>query len=193
MYCPMEVPPLALLCLQRPDMGLSNEPAKLFVIKVRGKREIMSSYKYAVPLLDMKAKNVCFQIYGRDKILIEVHIKNLSNIKCLFQWLTGSDIICSAGELDILNGFECAGDYPVREQSSDHLFVLRNRFYCSTGGSHTLLQENKKMLSNMSSSFTLIKFALRIFMRQKQWVCCALLNVRVAVMEEYTVGCKPYT
>ena len=43
MYCPMEVPPLALLCSQRPDMGLSNKPAKLFVIKVRGKREIMSS------------------------------------------------------------------------------------------------------------------------------------------------------
>ena len=87
----MEVPPLALLRLQRP-MGLSNEPTKLLVINVRDKREIMSSHMYAVPLLNMEGKNVCFQVYGRDKISIEVQRKNLNNIKCLFQGLTGSDM-----------------------------------------------------------------------------------------------------
>ena len=111
----------------------------------------------------MKGKNVCFQIYGRDKILIEVHIKNLSNIKCLFQGFTGSDIICPAGELDILNGFVCAGDYPVREQSPDHLFVLGNRFDCCTGGSHTLLEENKKNVIQHVFVFHIDKVCLEDF------------------------------
>ena len=79
-----------------------------------------------------------------DKMSIGVHRKNLSNIKCLFQGLTSSDIICPAGEIDILIGFKYGGYYPVRQQSSDHLLVLGNKFGCCIGAIHLLLEKNTR-------------------------------------------------
>ena len=56
-----------------------------------------------------------------------------------------SDLICPAGEVDILNGFKYSDYYPVRKHSSDHLFVLGNNCGRRIGRSHPLLEDNTKL------------------------------------------------
>ena len=152
----------------------------------------MSPYMYAVPLLDMEGKIVCFQVYGRDKISIEEHRKNLSNIKCLFQGLTSSDIIRPVGEIDILIGFEYAGYYSVREQSSDHLLILGNKFGCCIEGIHPLLEKDTRREYKKCYSTCLCLHADKVCIKDFYDTEAMDLS-RAPKFGSCTVGGKPYT
>jgi len=44
----------------------------------------------------------------------------------LFRNVTKEEIARSTGEVDVLIGFEYAGFHPQKEQSSEHLLLLKN-------------------------------------------------------------------
>ena len=50
-----------------------------------------------------------------------------------------SYVICPATEIDILIGLKYAGYHPVRQQLSEYILVLGNKFGCCIGGSQPLL------------------------------------------------------
>ena len=64
----------------------------------------------------------------------------------LFANTKKEEISRPSGEIDVLIGFEYAGYHPVREQSSGHLLVMRNRFGKCLGGFHRSLSEGTRKL-----------------------------------------------
>ena len=98
-----------------------------------------------------------------DQIPTEVSRKSLENVRSLFKNLSHHDIRRPTGEIDVLIGFEYAEFHLVREQSHDHLPVLRNRFGKCIGGSHSLLKENTQKIFQHATVLHVDKIRIKDF------------------------------
>ena len=132
------------------ELDLVGEPVNLSIVKVGGTKQEIASFVYDVPLKDVSGEEVTFRAYGIDKVSTNLAPIDLSGVVHLFDGITEGDIQRPHGEVDALIGFEYAGYHPVREQSADHLLLMRNRFGVCLSGSHSMLQEStQKLVQNV--------------------------------------------
>ena len=73
----------------------------------------------------------------QDNPIPAVNIKGISK---LFKDVYEDELIRPTGEVDTLIGYEYADFHPLKEQSSGHLLLLRNRFGRCVGGKHPVLE-----------------------------------------------------
>ena len=132
-------------------LGLQGEQVLLTVTKVGGEEETIQSHKYTLLLRDEKQEVVKIMVYGISKISTEVKAINVKGVSHLFTDVPLPKLQRPSGEIDVLVGLDYLGFHPVREQASDHLLVMKNRFGMCLSGSHHLLSENtKKVIQHVS-------------------------------------------
>jgi len=78
--------------------------------------------------LTKKGQIVEFDVYGIDKITSDIQSINIDGIVQLFKNVSKEEIVRPTGAIDLLIGYEYAGFHPEREQNSEHLLLLKNRF-----------------------------------------------------------------
>ena len=127
------------------ELGLSGSRARINIVKVGGKRESIESKIYDVPLYDLNNKLEIFKAYGIEQISSAIRSTNMNEVADLLN-TDVEKIGRPTGEIDMLIGFEYAGFHPQKIHSSDHLLLLRNKFGCCVGGSHTSLEEKTNLL-----------------------------------------------
>ena len=109
---------------------------ELSIVKVGAKSEKIASEKYRLCLIDKKGQIVEFDVYGIDKITSDIQSINIDGIVQLFKNVSKEEIVHPSGAIDVLIGYEYAGFHPEREQTSEHLLLLKNRFGRCIGGTH---------------------------------------------------------
>ncbi|XP_078370325.1 uncharacterized protein LOC144654092 [Oculina patagonica] len=119
---------------------LHGTPLELTLVKVGADEEKISSRKYQLPLIDVQGKRILFEVYGIEKITSNIQSVNVDNISHLFS-VPSDDIQRPTGTVDVLIGYEYAGFHPDKEQSAEHLLLLRNRFGRCIGGTHPSIRE----------------------------------------------------
>ena len=102
-------------------------------------------------------KIIHFQVCGIDGMSTEVSKKNLETNKGLNKNLISHATKRPTGKIDVLIGFKYAEFHLVWEQSSDHLFVLGNKFGKLIDGNYSLLKQNTQKIIQHSFVFLLIK------------------------------------
>ena len=122
---------------------------ELSIVKVVAKSEKIASEKYRLCLIDKKGQIVEFDVYGIDKITSDIQSINIDGIVQLFKNVSKEEIVRPTGAIDVLIGYEYAGFHPEREQNSEHLLLLKNRFGRCIGGTHPLIKETS-MKPNLS-------------------------------------------
>ncbi|XP_068675344.1 uncharacterized protein [Montipora foliosa] len=115
--------------------------AELSIVKVGAKSEKIASEKYRLCLIDKKGQIVEFDVYGIDKITSDIQSINVDGIVQLFKNVSKEEIVRPTGAIDVLIGYEYAGFHPEREQNSERLLLLKNRFGRCIGGTHPLIKE----------------------------------------------------
>ena len=110
-------------------------------VKVGAKSEKIASEKYRLCLFDKKGQIVEFDVYGIDKFTSDIQSINIDGVVQLFKNVSKEEIVCPTGAIDVLVGYEYAGFHPEREQNSEHLLLLKNRFGRCIGGTHPLIEE----------------------------------------------------
>ena len=118
--------------------------AQLSVVKVGGVNEKLTSRKYELTLIDKGGQELQIDVYGIDKITSDIQTINLDGVHRLFRNVTKGEIARPTGEVDVLIGFEYAGFHPQKEQSSEHLLLLKNRFGRCLGGTHPQIKERNE-------------------------------------------------
>ncbi|XP_068696785.1 uncharacterized protein [Montipora foliosa] len=114
---------------------------ELSIVKVGAKSEKIAPEKYRLCLIDKKGQIVEFDVYGIDKITSDIQSINIDGIVQLFKNVSKEEIVRPTGAIDVLIGYEYAGFHPEREQNSEHLLLLKNRFGRCIGGTHPLIKE----------------------------------------------------
>ena len=123
---------------------LTGINAQLSVVKVGGVNEKLTSRKYELTLIDKRGQELQIDVYGIDKITSDIQTINLDGVHRLFRNVTKREITRPTGEVDVLIGFEYAGFHPQKEQSSEHLLLLKNRFGRCLGGTHPQIKERNE-------------------------------------------------
>ena len=90
--------------------------------------EKLMSRKYKLTLIEKRGQELQIDVYGIDKIASDIQTINLDGIHRLFGNEAKREITRPTGEADVSIGFEYAGFHPQKEQSSEHLLLLKNRF-----------------------------------------------------------------
>ena len=99
------------------------------MVKVGGvNNEKLMSRKYKLTPIEKRGKELQIDVYGIDKITSDIQAINLDGVHRLFGNETKREITRPTGEVDVLIGFEYAGFHSQKEQSSEHLLLLKNRF-----------------------------------------------------------------
>lgn len=124
------------------ELSLVGEEIQLSIVKVGGVKEEMRSLMYTLPLVDESGRAINFRVYGINQISSPMRDMDVDRVLHLFQGIKKKEVQRPSGQIDVLIGYEYAGYHPVREQSSEHLLLLRNQFGRCLGGSHTKLTEN---------------------------------------------------
>ena len=106
---------------------LKGTQVELSIVKVGVKSEKIASEKYRLCLIDKKGQIVEFDVDGIEKITSDIQSINIDGIVQLFKNV-------SKEAIDVLIGYEYAGFHPEREQNSEHLLLLKNRFRRCIGG-----------------------------------------------------------
>jgi len=117
------------------ELKLTGKRVQLTIVKVGGLKETTNSYQYEVPLKDKEGKTVLLIAYGIQRISSPAKAINMMNFANLFLTVPEEEITRPTGDIDMLIGFEYAGFHPTKEQSVNHLLLLKNRFGRSIGGS----------------------------------------------------------
>ena len=119
------------------------------MVKVGGVNEKLTSQKYKLTLIDKKGQELQIHIYGIDKITSDIQTINLNGVYRLFRNVTKEEITRPTGEVDVLIRFEYAGFHPQKEQSSEHLLLLKNRFGRCIGGTHPHIKNERHELNSV--------------------------------------------
>lgn len=123
---------------------LKGTKTELSVVKVGGMKERLHSHKYKLPLIDKEGHTVHLEVYGIDKITADIPTIDQNAVQQLFKDVPNAGIDRPVGEVDVLIGFNYANFHPQREQSVEHLLLLKNRFGRCMGGTHPKVKEDTK-------------------------------------------------
>ena len=123
---------------------LKGTKTELSVVKVGGMKERLHSHKYKLPLIDKEGHTVHLEVYGIDKITADIPTIEQNAVRQLFKDVPNADIDRPVGEVDVLIGFNYANFHPQREQSVEHLLLLKNRFGRCIGDTHPKVKEDTK-------------------------------------------------
>ena len=115
------------------EMKLKGDSVRMTITKVGGTKEDINSFKYEVPLIDQNGNEITLQAYGIQRISTPLEKVELKDIASWFS-INENEIERPFGDVDMLIGFEYAGYHPVREQSVNHLLLLKNIFGKCIGG-----------------------------------------------------------
>ena len=119
---------------------LHGTAVELSIIKVGNTEEKISLKRYQLPLIDLQGNPVIFEVYGIENITSDIRSVNIDGILCIFK-VPKDELVRPTGTVDVLIGYEYAGFHPEREQSCEHLLLLRNRFGRCIGGTHPSIRE----------------------------------------------------
>ena len=141
---------LSLITFKRAaQLGLTGKSVRLSVTKVGGITDKIDSYKYQLYLIDKAGKNVCFILYGIDKISSDVKNVNITGVLKDFENIQLNEVKRPKGEIDILIGFDYAGYHPIKVQSNGHLLVMQNQFgMCLSGYHSNLFEETVRIIQH---------------------------------------------
>ena len=123
---------------------LKGTKTELSVVKVGGMKERLHSHKYKLPLNDKEGHTVHLEVYGIDKITADIPTIDQNAVQQLFKDVPNAGIDRPVGEVDVLIRFNYANFHPQREQSVEHLLLLKNRFRRCIGGTHPKVKEDTK-------------------------------------------------
>ena len=95
-------------------------------------------------MIDKEGHTVHLEVYGIDKITADIPTIDQNAVQQLFKDVPNAGIDRPVGEVDVLIGFNYANFHPQREQSVEHLLLLKNRFGRCIGGTHPKVKEGTK-------------------------------------------------
>ena len=95
-------------------------------------------------MIDKEGHTVHLEVYGIDKITADIPTIDQNAVQQLFKDVPNAGIDRPVVEVDVLIGFNYANFHPQREQSVEHLLLLKNRFGRCIGGTHPKVKEDTK-------------------------------------------------
>ena len=128
---------------------LQGKEVELTITKVGGETEKLQTYKYNLPLIDLKGDQVILEVYGIDKITNDIQGIKSTFIASMFNNVLQKDINRPEGKVDVLIGYQYAAYHPQKEQNNGHLLLLENRFGKCVGGSHPMIKETTQRLNEI--------------------------------------------
>ena len=128
---------------------LQGKEVELTITKVGGETEKLQTYKYNLPLIDLKGDQVILEVYGIDKITNDIQGIESTFIASMFNNVLQKDINRPEGKVDVLIGYQYAAYHPQKEQNNGHLLLLENRFGKCVGGSHPMIKETTQRLNEI--------------------------------------------
>nr|XP_058940528.1 uncharacterized protein LOC131768833 [Pocillopora verrucosa] len=105
---------------------LQGKEVELTITKVGGETEKLQTYKYNLPLIDLKGDQVILEVYGIDKITNDIQGIDSTFIASMFNNILQKDINRPEGKVDVLIGYQYAAYHPQKEQNNGHLLLLEN-------------------------------------------------------------------
>ena len=128
---------------------LQGKEVELTITKVGGETEKLQTYKYNLPLIDLKGDQVILEVYGIDKITNDIQGIDSTFIASMFNNVLQKDINRPEGKVDVLIGYQYAAYHPQKEQNNGHLLLLENRFGKCVGGSLPMIKETTQRLNKI--------------------------------------------
>ena len=138
---------------------LKGTKVELFIVKVGGDNEKITSNRYKLSLIDKQGREVQFDVYGIDKITSNIQSVTVDGIVQLFKNISKEDISRPSGTIDVLIGYEYAAYHPQNEQTSGHLLLLKNRFGRCIGGTYPFIKEMTRnhMLDHINVNTAIVR------------------------------------
>ena len=120
---------------------LKGERVELSITKVGGHNEKITSNRYKLSLFDIRGEEIKFEVFGIDRITSDTQKVDIDGVVRFFNNVSKEEILRPVGPVDVLIGYEYAAYHPQKEQTSDHLLLLKNRFGRCIGGMHPSMKE----------------------------------------------------
>ena len=117
-------------------LKLKGKKAELWMTKVGGESEKLSSVWYNLPLVDKFNNVINIGAYGIEKISDDLQEVDASLVIQGFKGSQVKDIQRHKGQIDLLIVFTYALLHPAMEKISGNLIIMGNRFGRCLAGSH---------------------------------------------------------